>query len=216
MSVIKMPPHKTVQKVIILKSDEWSQASRFGNFFMITQVPLNNRSKSIKDCPFDATMRSCNASEILNSFAASLTAFAFILGIDGPKIFCRGLISVARQRNRRSRSLGEVTLGEVTTSVTRLSGRLATPQAKTPNPRPSVLPIQCWGFFIPCTVKFFMPCAVKYNVPQLSCYHQVLLMDYIIYLWRFTPLRFPNPHLSNKAAEHPCSLEPPVKTPVNP
>jgi hypothetical protein len=66
-------------------------------------------------------------SETFESFAASLTAFAFMLGIDGPKIFCRGpLISVARQRNRRSRSLREVTLGEVTTSVTRLSGRLAT------------------------------------------------------------------------------------------
>ena len=38
VSVIKMQPHKTaVQKVIILKSDEWSHASRFDNF-MITQI----------------------------------------------------------------------------------------------------------------------------------------------------------------------------------
>jgi hypothetical protein len=61
MSVIKMPPHKTVQKVIILKSDEWSHASKFGNFFMITQFPLNNgqsRSKIVPQWPEPLTFAS--------------------------------------------------------------------------------------------------------------------------------------------------------------
>jgi hypothetical protein len=64
-SVIKMPPHKTIQKVIILKSDEWSHATRFDNFFMITQLPLDKSVKVDQKSSLVATILSRKASATL-------------------------------------------------------------------------------------------------------------------------------------------------------